>query len=216
MIIHKKINKINQAIKLLGAGLIFIFVTACHHAMRVDSIPEKADIYLMEGVKEIKLGEAPLDLARTREITDRDKEDTFHIRVVKTGYTPVDVLVDRLLFQDTLYKIRLRLKPPDQDYLEEVLLSDVTKIDRMLDKIFSAQNMIISGQYEQAGVFLEELEKKYSNLAIIFALRANMHINKGETDLALQNFVKAQKLDPDNPHYPMMINQLSESPDDDE
>ena len=189
--------------------LVFLSV-GCQHYIKVESAPDEAQVYLVDGQRDIPLGKTPLDVSAHDSYRQAEGKIVF-IKVAKLDYDPVYIAIDRSVQSANHFKVQLQQKDfGKSDILVSLIRHDGENINTLLEEVLSVQNLILMGNLSEAEKVIDELTKRHRKLAIVYLLKANFYLNKNEKDNAIRMYKKAQEFDPRGTYAQLMIDRLTQ------
>ncbi len=190
-------------------SLVVLPLSFCKHQVLIQSAPDEALVYLVDGNREIRMGKTPLDIS-SQDAYRNASTNIVYIKVDKLEYEPMMIAVDKSQNTSSQFKVQLHRKKFDESSILETLIRyDRKNVDPLLKEILTIQNLLIEGKMQEAETQLDDLAKKHRKLSILFVLKANLLLNKKEEAEAIRMYKKAQELDPSNAHVSLMLDQLT-------
>ena len=191
-----------------AAGLLLLlglFASGCStSALRVQTVPEGAEIYLIRGSSPpARIGKSPqtLDSQTAPDLFSENLE----LRVEKDGFQSVHVVLPR---STTISTGRVSLQLKESRLPESCVKADAATND-VARGVAEVQSLIQRRKYEDAERRAKELTGKYGTIAVFHMLLGNALYLRKELPAALAAYRKAKELEPGNLETGRMIEKIA-------
>lgn len=179
----------------------------------VDSTPNNSKVFVRAAgaSKSESIGQSPI----SRDISDVKKvangASTIVVEVRKEGYLPRSVIVTDI---DSVSDVKVNLElasveefvkgsDPSLSEAQKRILASLNEkknlqTNQLIDELFEAQRLTQVGRTQDAERKLDELEKRFPNVATIYEIRGGIAFMKKDYPKALDAFRKAARANPQN------------------
>lgn len=188
---------------LIGIWMLVGTVGCASSALRVESNPEGADVFVaIEGQAPKKIGTAPLNIL---EGTINPGQHAFQVTVSKEGYHSESVLIPAGSFsRSAVVNVRLNEIPSTAKQLNEQTLQKLASL------VASAQAMIVSKEYGIAEQTLINGLSQYPNVSTLHELLGNVYYLQRDLTRALSSYRRAHSMNPNNSDTQRMIRKIED------
>jgi hypothetical protein len=178
-------------------------VGCANGALRVNSTPEKAEVYIAyEGEQPSKVGETPLNLDGRLINENRGKYLTVSIK--KEGYQPENVIIPNSVMKSSvdmssrLAENKLPLQCQDQ-------MAAIEKISRGVAQV---QSMLQGSRLVEAQGQLSMLITDFPDVSVLHDLMGNVHYINKNLEMAYASYRKSLELNPTNVDTQRMVGKI--------
>lgn len=183
-----------------------ILVACSNMTLSVQSEPEKATVFLKDGIKLKKLGETPLRLTSD----ELGRGANYSLVIKKEGFQTEQVLIEkRTLKAKAEVFASLQRSSENGRGLASEQGGDVEEQQRSLASI---QSQLIQNNYKQAEILARSFVDQNPYSAVGWNLLANSYLLQNRNQQALQAYLKAYEFDPNNQDTKKMIEHLGATP----
>lgn len=188
----KSQNPARKAGRLLYCLWMLPFAT-CAHRVQVDSLPQDAIVYALDGKggRKGQLGRTPLVLE------DYSQQDLSGLEVELAGFLPHKMMVPFNAGSDV--KVRVDLQKLSDEWIAQLPPRVLrASIDKIMADMLDLQSSLYVKSEEDVKKKLEEASKKYSDLSMFHYLVGNHNFYKNSYAEASAAYSRALALDPKN------------------
>lgn len=192
--------------------LIFTLSTLCFTAcssfsnnsknIRIETTPSMASITTLSADGQIRtLGQSPLEISESELFQNNNM---VYLQATLNGFKENSLYIPKT---ERLKEMNITLR------LKELPLFESKKNDQvnnLLSEIAKAQAMIFQKKYAAAQSLLENLVGTHPDIAVIRDLLGNALYLSGKNKEALDIYLKAEAIDPNNGTRKLIINKLQE------
>lgn len=167
----------------------------------MDSTPTGAEVYVLplgDG-KPLMIGSTPLTARSAELLRQSGGAGPVMVEFRKRGYKPVKALITDLARLDLTLKMEL----PVSDGLE-----DLDQVNALIDSIFEAQRLALSGRFDDALALIKRAEKDAPQIAAAYEIEGGIYFLQKKLPEALDAYRVAAKYNPKNPETIRMRNLL--------
>lgn len=195
-----------NCIRYMTFVLSFKLLVACSSGsgLLISSTPAGAKVVSSSG--EV-LGETPLALTgeKEKQIT---ASGLFQFKVSERGYIPKHIFLDA----SDVRNVNVALTPISSESFKGEFASDFAlELNQLLRSAFEIQKLM-NEDPQAAAEAVEAFKKQYPQLAYGYMLAAHFATLKGDRELARNNILQAQELDPEDPTITQALNLLRRTP----
>ncbi|MDA8792399.1 hypothetical protein N9N67_04090 [Bacteriovoracaceae bacterium] len=173
---------------LLGLILMTSLIKAA--SIQIDSNPIEAKIFVSpDGKREIELGKTPYKQDLDDLIDNHVKKMSFILVIRKEGHEPYRIFMTKTGKVDIKLNANLEISRSIQNYKKQ---------DKLIAELFDAQRLIRGRSFNEAISKLTKLEKDYSNMSIVYELKATTYYLMKNIENALAYYRKAFSINSEN------------------
>lgn len=185
----------------LNIIVAFVLSSCSSSTLRVESVPEGADIYIsINGQTAKKVGVTPLVIPESQV---NSGNDAFQLSIVKEGFMSENILAPATIFSRNS-NVQVKLK--------ELSNSKQSANDEVLQKVSSqvayTQSLVRSKDYDGAERTLLNILPQFPNVATFHELLGNVYYLKKDLQRAHASYSKALDLNPSNTDTVRMIQRI--------
>lgn len=173
----------------------FVSLTACGTMFKVTSEPADAEVYVLVGEsKEKKLvGKTPLEIP-IEEVTAAlgatvSPGEFFTVEVAKQGFKPQSFNLPGNRFGTSVTQLDVKLLEGKSD-------KEMQTAQDILNRMFLAQKLAVSQQYERALIELDQILTQYPTFARALSMKGSIYLAKKNYEESLKWYELALKEDP--------------------
>lgn len=170
--------------------------------IRIETTPSMATITIISDNGQVRtIGQSPLEISESELFRG---SNMILMQATLNGFKETNVYIPKT---DRLNEMNLTLR------LKEIPLLESKKSDQvnnLVSEIAKAQALIFQKKYPAAQIILEKLTTSHPDIAVIRDLLGNSLYLSGKNKDALDMYMKAELLDPNNGSRKIIINKLKE------
>lgn len=181
-------------------SLLFGCSSSSNNGIRIETNPTGASVVAI-GVdgQQTSLGKTPIQMTEQEFFRG---EKLLQLQAILPGYKETTVFVPR---SDRLKEVSLTIILKEQVSIET---KNSDKLNALVGELAQAQAMIHQKKLAQAELILQKLAREFPDVAVIRDLLGNALYLNGRSKEALEVYLKAEALDPNNNARKTIINKI--------
>lgn len=170
--------------------------------IRIETTPNMATITVVAEDGQVRtLGKSPLEISESELFRGNNM---IYLQSSLNGFKDSAVYIPK---SDRLKEMAITIRMKELPLLES---KQNDQVNNLVTEIAKAQAMIYQKKYNAAQVILEKLASSHPDIAVIRDLLGNSLYLAGKNREALDVYLKAEMLDPNNGSRKLIINKLKE------
>lgn len=188
-------------LSLFGFGAITGCATA---SIGLDSVPNQAEVYAqpLGGGEPALLGKTPLNLRAPEILKQTGGSGPVLLEFRKNGYNAHRAVITDLSPVDLNLKVAL---------LPMSGLEDQDRMNQLIDTVFEAQRLALSGRFEDATAQVKRVQKEAPQMAAAYEIEGGIYFLQNRLTEALDAYRIAARFNPANPETTRMRNFLEDA-----
>jgi tetratricopeptide (TPR) repeat protein len=181
---------------LVLAATALVLIASCaglgERRITLRTVPDGAEVITAGGKV---LGKTPL-LLEGDKLVEAIVDGRLDVTLRAPRYVERQIAFD--ISGDDVHDVRLR--PLDEAYFAQRLMEDFGRqANELVRHLMLAQGLAFAGRLQDAERELNEIEKRFPNLAPIYVLRADIERLRGNMSKARAYLLRAKSVDPNDP-----------------
>jgi tetratricopeptide (TPR) repeat protein len=170
--------------------------------IRIESTPNMATITVLTEDGQVRtLGKSPLEISESELFRG---DNIIYLQSSLNGFKDSTIYIPK---NDHLKEMAITIRMKELPLLES---KQNDQVNNLVTEIAKAQALIYQKKYAAAQVVLEKLTTSHPDIAVIRDLLGNSLYLAGKNKEALDVYLKAEMLDPNNGSRKLIINKLKE------
>lgn len=170
--------------------------------IRIETTPSMASITTLSSDGQIRtLGQSPLEISESELFQNNNM---VYLQATLNGFKENSLYIPKT---ERLKEMNITLRLKELPLLES---KKNDQVNNLLSEIAKAQAMIFQKKYAAAQSLLEKLVSTHPDIAVIRDLLGNALYLSGKNKEALDIYLKAEAIDPNNGTRKLIINKLQE------
>lgn len=181
---------------LMASAFVLFLASRCaglgERRITVRTVPDGAEVITAGGKS---LGKTPL-LLEGDKLVEAIVDGRLDVTLRAPRYVERQIAFD--ISGDDVHDVRLR--PLDESYFSQRVMEDFGRqANDLVRHLMLAQGLAFAGRLQDAEKELNDIEKKFPNLAPIYVLRADIERLRGNMGKARSYLLRAKSVDPTDP-----------------